>query len=66
MPRRWITHFLAVIRSQNGELVEDVVHRHEIDGEGRTAHGDVIDIGPVPEPGVDAPEDLFPGALPRE
>ncbi|HEY1829985.1 MAG TPA: hypothetical protein VGG38_07070 [Acidimicrobiales bacterium] len=63
---RWWSHVLAVVRSQNGELVEDVVHRQTVEGDARTDHGPIVDVTSLPEPTVEAPEDLKPGALRRD
>jgi hypothetical protein len=42
-----LSHLIAVVRTGNGELVEDVVHRHAIEEDGGTAHGTVVDAGPT-------------------
>jgi hypothetical protein len=66
-PRKFsLSHLIAVVRTGNGELVEDVVHRHAIEEDGGTPHGTVVDAGPMPEAeGRSHPTDPHPGTLPR-
>ena len=50
-PRKFsLSHLIAVIRTGNGELVEDVVHHRAVDQDEQSPHGTVVDAGPIPRP----------------
>jgi len=55
--RSWFSHLIAVVRTQNGELTEDVVHRDVVeDGAAETPHGPIVDTMPLADPSPDESE----------
>jgi hypothetical protein len=67
MPKpKWLTHVIAVVRSPNGELVEDVVHKDVLQSDRpETPHGEILDANPSEDSGVPSPDELQPGTIQR-
>lgn len=65
------SHHIAVVKQANGELVEDVVPRHVVEGDAddRSDGADgplIVDASPMPETERPHPEAPLPSTIPRE